>query len=235
MCIRDRYQRRVHGDSRDTFPGCIHPIRDQEKCGASWAFSTTGALSDRLCAFSLGRINVVLSPQTLISCDTTDQACDGGHIDRAWLFLEKYGTVSDSCFSYYSSSGIPFKCPYVLNCDDFQPVKVYSALRGKSRAFVTPSAIKTSIFDYGSLAATFQVYQDFMSYEGGIYHHVAGQLVGTQFVKIIGWGQENGVNYWIVANSWGTSWGEQGYFRIREGECGIDKYAVAGIASIYNL
>ncbi len=64
-----------------------------------------------------------------------------------------------------------------------------------------------------------------MNYGSGIYHHVTGKALGGHAVKIIGWGQEEGVNYWICANSWSEDWGEKGFFRIKEGDSGIDKSA----------
>jgi len=73
----------------------------------------------------------------------------------------------------------------------------------------------------------FDVYSDFMNYKSGVYKHTTGYLEGGHAVKILGWGTEGGVNYWICANSWNTSWGEQGYFRIAFGECGIDSAVYA--------
>jgi len=72
------------------------------------------------------------------------------------------------------------------------------------------------------METSFNVYSDFMNYKSGIYKHTSGYLEGGHAVKILGWGVEGGVNYWICANSWGTSWGEKGFFRIAYGECGID-------------
>lgn len=68
------------------------------------------------------------------------------------------------------------------------------------------------------------VYADFMSYKSGIYKHTWGGMQGGHAIRIIGWGHDaaSGINYWICANSWGDSWGEQGYFRIAFGECNID-------------
>lgn len=61
------------------------------------------------------------------------------------------------------------------------------------------------------------------NYVSGVYHHVSGQALGGHAVKITGWGVDNGVDYWKVANSWNPYWGEKGYFRIKRGnnECGI--------------
>ncbi|CAJ0929635.1 unnamed protein product, partial [Mesorhabditis belari] len=83
----------------------------------------------------------------------------------------------------------------------------------------------------GTPEAAFTVYEDFYNYKSGVYHHVTGQELGGHAVKILGWGNLNGQNYWLVANSWDTDWGESGFFRIRSGndECGIEDGIVAGI------
>ena len=70
----------------------------------------------------------------------------------------------------------------------------------------------------GSIAAIFLVYEDFNTYRSGIYKHVYGKAGGFHAIKIIGWGEENGVKYWIIANSWNPRWGESGFFRIVRGE-----------------
>ena len=60
----------------------------------------------------------------------------------------------------------------------------------------------------------FDVYSDFMNYKGGIYIHTTGYKQGGHAIKLVGYGQEDGTDYWICANSWGSAWGEGGYFRI---------------------
>jgi len=72
------------------------------------------------------------------------------------------------------------------------------------------------------METAFRVYSDFMNYGSGIYMHTSGHFEGGHAVKILGWGVEGGINYWICANSWGPKWGEEGFFRIAYGECGID-------------
>jgi cathepsin B len=65
------------------------------------------------------------------------------------------------------------------------------------------------------------VYEDFFAYKSGVYHHVSGGQAGGHAVKIIGWGNESGANFWLAANSWGTGFGMSGFFKIREGDCGF--------------
>ena len=69
----------------------------------------------------------------------------------------------------------------------------------------------------------FEVYHDFFNYKSGVYQHVTGDLAGGHAVKMVGWGiTDDGVEYWICANSWGPEWGEKGFFRIKTGEGQID-------------
>merc|ERR1712039_172030 len=84
--------------------------------------------------------------------------------------------------------------------------------------------IQSAIMKGGPVETAFTVYSDFENYAGGIYHHVSGSMAGGHAVKMVGWGVENGVKYWKVANSWNPYWGEKGYFRIRRGnnEGGIE-------------
>jgi len=67
-----------------------------------------------------------------------------------------------------------------------------------------------------------------MNYDSGIYKHVSGRMEGGHAVKIVGWGVEAGTKYWICANSWNTTWGEKGFFRIAFDECGINDATYAG-------
>lgn len=88
----------------------------------------------------------------------------------------------------------------------------------------------TELSTLGSVEAAFTVYEDFLAYKSGVYQHKTGQALGGHAVKIIGWGVENGVDYWLVANSWNEDWGDQGFFKIRKGnnECGMESGIVAG-------
>ena len=84
------------------------------------------------------------------------------------------------------------------------------------------------------MAVAFEVYDDFFNYKGGIYQHTGLRDQVNPFqltnhaVTLVGYGEDNGVKFWTVKNSWGETWGESGYFRIRRGvdECAIESIAV---------
>lgn len=213
---------------------CVHSIRDQGQCGSCWAFGATEALSDRFCIKSKHSFNQILSPQYLVSCDHSNLGCQGGYLDRAWKFLESSGTCTESCFPYSSGGGSAPACP--TKCKDGSALKLYKIKKG---SIVTPSgvtSIQTSIMNDGPIEAAFTVYQDFFSYKSGVYQHKSGGVAGGHAIKIIGWGVEPQSNtpYWICANSWGTSWGLNGFFWILRGknECGIEGNCIAGTPDI---
>jgi hypothetical protein len=89
------------------------------------------------------------------------------------------------------------------------------------------AAMKQYIAQYGSVTACFYVYQDFFSYGGGVYRHVSGGLAGGHCVVLVGYDDNQGC--WIAKNSWGTGWGESGFFRIGYGECGIESWHNCGV------
>jgi len=91
--------------------------------------------------------------------------------------------------------------------------------------------MKTEVSTNGPFEVAFQVYADFYSYASGVYKHTSGSYEGGHAVKLIGYGEEDGTKYWICANSWNTSWGEKGFFKILRGknECGIEQQAWGGI------
>jgi len=82
----------------------------------------------------------------------------------------------------------------------------------------------------GPVEIAFDVYEDFLTYKSGVYIHTDGSMLGGHAVKMLGWGTENGVDYWLLANSWNEDWGDNGFFKIRRGtdECGVESDVVAG-------
>uniref|UniRef100_A0A0K0D0X8 Pept_C1 domain-containing protein n=1 Tax=Angiostrongylus cantonensis TaxID=6313 RepID=A0A0K0D0X8_ANGCA len=180
--------------------------------------------------------------------------CDGGWPVSAWQYFVETGVVTgglygtkDACRPYeIPPCGIHKNETFYSNCTQeidtpdckttcqagypisYDDDKTY----GKTAYSVSNSvhAIQKEIMTYGPVVAAFTVYDDFFHYKTGIYKHVSGAEAGGHAVRILGWGQQGGVPYWLVANSWNTDWGENGYFRILRGsdECGIEDGVVAG-------
>jgi len=103
-------------DSRTQWPGLVHPIRNQLRCGSCWAFGAAGALSDRHSIFTSRQL-LSLSPQDMVSCDTSNFACNGGNIRSAWLYLQNSGVVTEACLPYSSGDGSVEECPNQI-CKD---------------------------------------------------------------------------------------------------------------------
>ena len=213
------------------WPGCVHPIRDQGHCGSCWAHAASEVLSDRFCIASNRTVDVVLSPQEMVSCDYFDMGCNGGILTLSWTYLRIFGIASDSCQPYKSYNGTVPSCSiFKKSCEDGSTYRKYKAKN--FYYLLTINQIKTNILSSGPVETGFSVYSDFLNYKSGVYKRQSNSMLGGHAVKIVGWGLENGVEHWIVANSWGPSWGETGFFRIAFGECGIDGSVIAGDPSL---
>ncbi|XP_009092810.1 tubulointerstitial nephritis antigen [Serinus canaria] len=233
------------------WPDRIHDPLDQRNCGASWAFSTASVAADRIAIHSKGQITDNLSAQNLISCDTRNQhGCNGGSIDGAWRYLQTHGVVSYACYPSFwnkhlgpsaenqcyvsSESGKNYTngpCP-----NPFEKSNRLYRCASHYRVSSKETDIMKEIKERGPVQAIMKVYEDFFLYKEGIYRHSqkAGSKWKTHSVKLLGWGalpDKNGQKqkFWIAANSWGKSWGENGYFRILRGqnECDIEKLILA--------
>jgi len=219
-------------DSREKWPECIHPIRNQGHCGSCWAHAASEVLSDRFCIASEGKVNVVLSPQDMVSCDWLDHGCNGGILTSSWLYLRMFGIVSDECKPYTSGDGKVHELCTFFN-SKCTSNGVYKKYKAKNFYYLpTINEIKQNISEKGPIETGFMVYDDFLNYKTGVYKKGSGaKLLGGHAVKIVGWGKDGETEYWIVANSWAESWGEKGYFKIAFGECGIEN-VIAGDPSL---
>jgi len=225
-------------DSRDRWGPWVHEIRNQAMCGSCWAFSASEVLSDRFAIASKGKIDLVLSPEDMVSCDKGDYGCRGGILPDAWEFLKNYGIVTDGCFPYTAGqNGVAAKCiDNDEQCEDGEDFVKYKA--ANYYQLPTVEAIQKDILLHGPVQAGFKVYKDFIHYSSGVYHKDFWRVFasGGHAVKIVGWGvdAESGHEYWTVANSWTNQWGEDGFFRIRRGnnEVGIESSVFAGLPDL---
>jgi cathepsin B len=219
-------------DPNTKWPTCIHPIRNQAQCGACWAFAVTDVLADRLCIATDTRINVILSPQDPLSCSTDQLGCDGGFIERSWQRMVNVGAVTSSCFPYSAGSGYIEPCRTACK----NSLVIWRRYRASSyRRFAYISEIRNELFEYGPIETGFLVYLDFMNYASGIYRKNSDYLLGGHAVKVIGWGYDTATTrwFWISANSWGMSWGENGFFRFEMSHCcNFESQMIAGYARL---
>jgi cathepsin B len=209
-------------------PNCDYKVRNQADCGSCWAFGLVEALGDRFCIFCSK--NIKLAAQDPVSCDNTDYGCGGGYLNNAWEYATNTGIVLQSCFPYVSGDGHVPPCP-APNCPGTGSWTKYKASNPHEVTGETP--IMTELYNKGPVEFSMKVYQDFLSYKTGIYQHKTGGFLGYHAIKGIGWGVQSGTKYWIIENSWGTSWGQQGIFWILKGtdECLIEDGVYAGDAS----
>uniref|UniRef100_A0A8R1IP54 Pept_C1 domain-containing protein n=1 Tax=Caenorhabditis japonica TaxID=281687 RepID=A0A8R1IP54_CAEJA len=240
-------------DARDNWPECksIKLIRNQATCGSCWAFGAAEIISDRECIQSNATRQPIISVDDILSCcgETCGLGCDGGYTIEALRFWNHSGVVTGGDYGGDGCRPYPFtpckKSPCAKSATPICEKKCQSGYEtkyssdkhfGSTSYYVTNTvgAIKTEIYHNGPVEASFKVYADFYQYKSGIYKYTGGKLVGGHAVKIIGWGNDNGVDYWLIANSWGTTFGEDGFFRMVRGtnECGIESNVVAGLANL---
>lgn len=213
-------------DFREEYPTCSIPVRDQGLCSGSWAIAAVDMLSMHQCA-SHGNETIHLSPQYLISCFSA-KGCFGEDARSGFMFLAESGVPSEECFPFNSGEhGVPPECPNA--CIDgvfpsFTKINKAHTYGGNS------TRIAELLMQKGPLYTEIFVYKDLLTYQHGIYNRKSTDYIGTQAVILVGFGVDvaRNTSYWIARNSWGTSWGEDGFFRIRKGvnECGIENRVV---------
>jgi len=156
-----------------------------------------------------------------------------GALPLAWNYLTSSGITTDSCMPYTAGNGTAPTCS--SKCADGSRLKRYKA--SSSYAINGAANMQKEIMTNGPVQVAFLVYKSFMSYKSGVYQKKWYELLpeGGHAVKVVGWGTENKVDYWLVANSWNTVWGLEGYFKIARGKdaCGIESMGppYAGMAA----
>lgn len=192
--------------------GAVTPVKNQEQCGSCWAFSATESIES--CNFVAGNKLDVLAPEQIVDCDTTCNGCQGGLPSSAFQYVMGAGGQEWSKdYPYTAGGGQAGQC-------QFKKSDVAETIRGWS--YATQEKSETAMMDAMATKGPLSVCVDasaWQFYSGGV---MQPSSCGTQLdhaVQAVGYTSQ----YWIVRNSWGESWGEQGYIRLAYGQntCGV--------------
>lgn len=200
--------------------GAVTSVKDQGQCGSCWTFSSTGAVEGAW-AIAKGQL-VDLAEQQLVDCATGisygSHGCSGGQMEGAFKYIIEHGQCSLASYPYTAKDGTCKTCSAVAHVSSCSDVKPNDQISLKGAVAQQPVAI--------AIEADTRYFQ---SYSGGV---LTSSSCGTSLdhgVLIVGYGAENGIDYWLVKNSWGTSWGDKGYVKIARSDSTSDA-GICGIA-----
>ncbi|KAL4480109.1 hypothetical protein ABPG74_020625 [Tetrahymena malaccensis] len=196
-------------------------------CGSCWAFTATSTLSDRIkIARKAAFPDILISPQVLISCDDYSNGCHGGYVHTSYQWIAQNNITDETCSPYQAyghDNGVG--CSAQIKCKNCLPgkgcwaqdnAKIYSI---EEHGQVSGEQnMMQEIFNRGPIGCGIAS-NDYLryNYTGGVYVNTTTVDYTNHAISVVGWGVENGTKYWIVRNSWGSYWGEKGYFKLVRG------------------
>jgi C1A family cysteine protease len=200
--------------------GAVTPVKDQGQCGSCWTFSSTGALEGAH-AIATGEL-LSFSEQQIVDCANVKHGyvsfgCNGGNQSVAFKYLEKHNAELETVYKYTAKNG---SCAYDKASTTAVDVSTYTNVTKNN-----VSQMKTAVAQQPvsvSIEADKRVFQQYTS---GIFDSADCGTKLDHAVLVVGYGSDNGTDYWIMKNSWGTVWGDQGYMKVQiedgAGICGI--------------
>jgi len=221
-----------------TTKGAVTPVKDQGQCGSCWAFSTIGNMEGIW--FLNGKTLTGLSEEQIVDCSTTDYGCGGGW--PMWAMADMDASPYDgnidteASYPYTAGNGVSGSCQYSQsNIGATEPS--YQSYCNENTDTCTMNQIQQLLVQYGPLSACLDAIP-MQSYSEGIDNPSdCDPTMIDHCITIVGYGTQNSTAFWKIKNSWGTDWGESGYYYLYRddsnngmGVCGINR--VITIASV---
>ena len=194
--------------------GGVTPVRSQGSCGSCWAFSAIGAVESAILIYT-NEIDIDLSEQHLISSCCSAGSCSGGWPDWALDYVRDTGVPDEICFP---NTGKDCACDPCTGWQD-------RAWQITGHVYIQPTEndFKYALLEYGPVSVVLTVPNDWYYYRAGVYTPVTNVGWANHAVLLVGWDDSD--DCWIIKNSWGKGWGENGYARVKYGD--LEKYNYA--------
>jgi len=227
--IEDRYgnstsdANKIESRQSDSFDwrnhGAVTPVKNQGRCGSCWAFSVVGAL-EGMSKIKKGSL-VSLSEQELVDCHKKN--CQGEWPGYAFDYVEQNELSREDCYRYQSTDGSAKSC---RKCSTGTSITGHSRVAGDNE-----NELRRILTEVGPVSITMCWPRSASDYRGGVYNDAGcngNNCPGWHTVTLVGYGREGSTDFWLLKNSWGGRWGEQGYMKIIRGQnrCFIARYAL---------
>ncbi|CRL01389.1 CLUMA_CG014421, isoform A [Clunio marinus] len=200
--------------------GVVTDVKDQGQCGSCYAFSVTGAVEGQH-AIATGKL-ISLSEQQIVDCTSRyyNYGCGGGYMPYTYNYIRDTGGLDTG--NSYPYRGVQQSCRFNRN-------SIGAKVQSHDELYPTEDTLLKTVASVGPVSVAIHVQGSFYNHRSGVYDDYSCQAVNLNHaVLVVGYGTENGKDYWLVKNSWGKGWGEQGYIKMvrnKYNQCGIASYA----------
>ncbi|OCT69029.1 cathepsin S [Xenopus laevis] len=197
---------------------CVTPVKCQGSCKSCYAFSTVGALE---CQWKLktGRL-LTFSSQELVDCSDPEGnvGCYGGRLNSSFTYMKENGLMEETAYPYTERKA---QCKRIKPSNSGKVKNFYKITTGNE------NHLRIIVGTVGPVSvAIYANHTGFHDYKSGVYYDPYCTTKQDHAVLVVGYGTEKGMDYWLVKNSWGCSWGEDGYIKMARNHCGIAQDAI---------